>query len=74
MPWQGWQKDSYPWNQDHQWDRMPWNWNSNNGPWNGWSGTGRSQNYNRKAKVQWNNSPPPVNSAAPAQSAPPPQQ
>jgi hypothetical protein len=35
MPWQGWQKDSIPWNKDNNWEKMPWNWNINNSPMSG---------------------------------------
>ncbi len=36
MPWQGWQKNRYPWNRQENYEILPWNWNINNGPWNGW--------------------------------------
>ena len=62
MPWQGLNKDSQPWNKDDHWDKMPWNWNSDNAPWNNWEGDGRmkdgSKYYDRgrskkKANVTW---------------------
>ncbi len=37
MPWQGWHKDRYPWNREENYEILPWNWNINNGPWNGWA-------------------------------------
>ncbi len=37
MPWQGWHKDRYPWNRTENYEILPWNWNINNGPWNGWA-------------------------------------
>ena len=61
MPWQGWDKDSQPWNQDDEWDKMPWNWNLDNAPWNNWSGDGRMKDGDKyykgrkkkKANVTW---------------------
>ena len=61
MPWQGWNKDQQPWNKDDNWDKMPWNWNIDNAPWNNWSGDGRMKDGSKyykdrnkkKANVSW---------------------
>lgn len=62
MPWQGLNKNSQPWNKDEHWDKMPWNWNLDNAPWNNWEGDGRMKDgekyYKRgrnkkKANVTW---------------------
>jgi hypothetical protein len=61
MPWQGWNKGDQPWNKDDEWDKMPWNWNSDNAPWNNWRGDGRMKDGSKyyrgrdkkKANVTW---------------------